>query len=535
MNEKFITLGNLKHYNDTIQQQLENKVTIEDGKGLSSNDFTDELKDKINSFNPNIYATEEFVSNEISKIDIPEPDLTSYVSKEELAELNFYDIQNNPILDTEDGKLLFIDESGNIGLQLEADNTLYVKDVIAGENILSNKADISYVDDKISSIDIPSLDGYATESYVITKVAEAKLEGSDITIPVQDVKVNGQTVVKDMIANIDLTSYAKNSDIPSLDGYAKTTDIPSLDGYAKTTDIPSLSGLATEQWVEDKKYLTKHQDITHLATKEELDNKDFYEIHNNPILNTEDGKLLFVDESGNIGLQLEADNTLYVKDVIAGENILSNKADISYVDDKLSSVEIPSLDEYAKLSDIPEVPSLDGYAKTSDIPSLDGYAKKTDIPSLAGYAKTADIPSLDGYAKKTDIPSLAGYAKTSDIPSLDGYAKTADIPSLNGYATEQWVEDKKYLTEHQDITHLATKDELNSKDFYEIQNNPILNTEDGKLLFVDERGNIGLQLEADNTLYVKDIYCSDVSFSYLLNYISQLENRIVQLEQALNI
>ena len=208
MGEKVITLGNLKYYNDVIQSQLKNRVTIEDGKGLSSNDFTDELKEKINLFNPNIYATEEFVSNEISKIDIPEPDLTGYVSKKELDELNFYDIQNNPILNTEDGKLLFTDENGNIGLQLEADNTLYVKDVVAGENILSNKADISYVDDKVSSIDIPSLDGYATESYVITKVAEAKLEGSDITIPVQDVKVNGSTVIKDMVANIDLTPYA---------------------------------------------------------------------------------------------------------------------------------------------------------------------------------------------------------------------------------------------------------------------------------------------------------------------------------------
>lgn len=320
MSEKVITLGNLKYYNDVIQSQLNNRVTIEDGKGLSSNDFTDELKEKINLFNPDIYATEEFVSNEISKIDIPEPDLTGYVSKKELAELNFYDIQNNPILNTEDGKLLFTDENGNIGLQLEADNTLYVKDVVAGENILSNKADISYVDDKLSSVEIPSLD-----------------------------------------------EYAKVSDIPSLDGYAKTSDIPSLDGYAKTSDIPSISGLASEK----------------------------------------------------------------------------------YVDDKFESIEIPTVD-------------------------------------------------------------------------------------FTGLATEQWVEDKKYLTRHQDITHLATKEELANKDFYEIHNNPILNTEDGKLLFVDESGNIGLQLEADNTLYVKDIYCSDVSFSYLLNYISQLENRILQLEQTLN-
>ena len=36
---------------------------------------------------------------------------------------------------------------------------------------------------------------------------------------------------------------------------------------------------------------------------------------------------------------------------------------------------------------------------------------------------------------------------------LSDYAKKEDIPSLDGYATEQWVENKNYLTEHQ---HLKT-------------------------------------------------------------------------------
>lgn len=45
------------------------------------------------------------------------------------------------------------------------------------------------------------------------------------------------------------------------------------------------------------------------------------------------------------------------------------------------------------------------------------------------------------------MPSLDGYAKTSDIPSLDGYAKTEDIPSLEEYATKQWVNNKNYATE----------------------------------------------------------------------------------------
>ena len=84
-----------------------------------------------------------------------------------------------------------------------------------------------------------------------------------------------------------------------------------------------------------------------MATKEELDTKDFYEIQNNPIVNDGDGKLVFVDESGNIGLQLEADNTLYVKDVVAGDDVLSNKMDIT---DNLVRIE----DADGELDEVPE-------------------------------------------------------------------------------------------------------------------------------------------------------------------------------------
>lgn len=67
------------------------------------------------------------------------------------------------------------------------------------------------------------------------------------------------------------------------------------------------------------------------------------------------------------------------------------------IENKVSDLEIPSLDEYAKLEDIPVVPSLDGYAKLTDIPSLDGYLKADEIGdiSLEGYAKLDD---LNGYA-----------------------------------------------------------------------------------------------------------------------------------------
>ena len=134
-------------------------------------------------------------------------------------------------------------------------------------------------------------------------------------------------------------------------------------------------------------------------------------------------------------------------------NDITDKPKLALKDD------IPSLDGYAKLTDIPSVSGLvkeaelADYAKLADVPKSMSWnqitgkpilALKSDIPNvsgflkqadLAGYAKKTDIPSLDDYAKKTDIPKdpdLSVYAKKTDIPSLDGYAKMSDLPSVTG-------------------------------------------------------------------------------------------------------
>lgn len=43
------------------------------------------------------------------------------------------------------------------------------------------------------------------------------------------------------------------------------------------------------------------------------------------------------------------------------------------------------------------------------------------------------------------------------------YAKKEDVPSLSGYATQQWVEGKGYLTEHQSLVNYYTKTQTDSK------------------------------------------------------------------------
>ena len=91
------------------------------------------------------------------------------------------------------------------------------------------------------------------------------------------------------------------------------------------------------------------------------------------------------------------------------------------------------------------------------VPSIDGLTKDAD---LATVAKSGDYEDLDN---KPEIPSIEGLAKTTDIPTKVSQLENdsnylSSIPEE--YITETELNAKGYLTEHQDLSNYATKDEI---------------------------------------------------------------------------
>lgn len=97
--------------------------------------------------------------------------------------------------------------------------------------------------------------------------------------------------------------------------------------------------------------------------------------------------------------------------------------------------------------------------KIAHIADLSNYYTKPETDEAIKTAVEA-IPEVDltGYAKITDIPDVSEFATKDDISSVE-----SKIPSLEGYATEQWVEDKGYLTEHQSLENYALRSEIPTK------------------------------------------------------------------------
>lgn len=172
------------------------------------------------------------------------------------------------------------------------------------------------------------------------------------------------------------------------------------------------------------------------------------------------------------------------------------------IDEAISGIS-PDLSDYYTKEEvdelIPEVPSLSGYATEQWVldkhyisgVDLSDYALKSEIPtvptsntaftndagyltehqSLSGYATEQWVEDkhyitgvdLSDYVTYEDLPSLTEYATHEWVENkhyitgvdLSDYATLEDIPSLSGYATEQWVINQNYALNSELIQYIT--------------------------------------------------------------------------------
>lgn len=217
----------------------------------------------------------------------------------------------------------------------------------------------------------------------------------------------------------------------------KISELINDNGYL--TEIPSE--YITEAELEEKKYLTEHQDISGKADKTELHN------HSN-------------------------------KSVLDG--ITSDK--VSEWDNKSEFS-----GNYNDLTNKPTIPSIEGLASEEYV---DEEIKKIDVTNqLTDYAKKSDIPTIP-----TNISTFAndkGYL--TEIPNeyvteteLNAKGYLTEHQSLDDYTTEDYV--------NQELTKVTSQLESKLNNFYGSENV-------GKILVVDENGYLVLDDMSVGTSY----------------------------------
>lgn len=215
----------------------------------------------------------------------------------------------------------------------------------------------------------------------------------------------------------DLSEYAKKSEIPpQFDGSALTERINALENKAISNgaynDKPlldkihevqeSLKGFITQS----SRYLTEHQSLAHLVTKDELARMGYINAH-------------------------QSLEHLVTKEELENKHYLTNQ-DISNLatNAKVEAVE-------SRVQTLENKPPVD----------LSNLATKQELEEVRGSQPTIDNHN---FATKEELEAVRNSQPKVDTSNL---------------VTKQELEDKHYLNEHQSLANLVTKDELEAKGY----------------------------------------------------------------------
>ena len=251
-----------------------------------------------------------------------------------------------------------------------------------------------------------------------------------------------------LVTKGELDQRLSNLDIPSTDGLAKQADLDSVKATADSAESKAEQAQSTAD--------ANTKTLQNVYTKEESDQKYWtaeQERDAESNLNTNIQEL--IDDKAN------ADD-VYTKSEIDSQNASNVKSVNNIEPDAQGNVNI-DLTGYVKQDELPksmswsQITDKPSLALSSDIPSLDGYAKLTDIPSVTGLVKETELAD---YAKKSDLPTMPDLSGYATVSSLIDYAKKSDLPDFSKYALKNEL---PITMAWQNITgkpDLATQDDL---------------------------------------------------------------------------
>ena len=299
----------------------------------------------------------------------------------------------------------------------------------------------SLIDTAVQNIDLSS---YATK---------VELENYDTSEQV-DAKINAIE-----IPEIDLSDYAKKSDIPDVSGYALKTEIPTkaeqinydISTSANFFEVPGtlqeainiIDDLLTSNTTNINAVNEKLSDY---ALKTEIPEgiQHITITDASELLNLKTGLYMvdnvFTVETISQGgqsfgglMSVKQDWHSYVF-INYGATLLYNDGDATW--------------DCIQLAFKSEIPDVSGFALKSEIPSIEGLATETyvqekiaSIPEvdLSGYALKSEIPTVP--TKTSDLTNDSGFITVADVPEVDlsNYALKTEIPDVSAYQTQEQV------------------------------------------------------------------------------------------------
>ena len=323
-----------------------------------------------------------------------------------------------------------------------------------------------------------SLEGFATENFVYNKISEivgAAPQTLDTLGEIAAALENNATLA-DVSAAIETKAnaedvYTKNEiDQYNQDLESNVSNIINVLDDELHTKADS-NDVYTKEEIDNAGYLTEHQDLSDYATKAEIAEAGYLTEHQDisdkanveDVYTKDEADAKFLTETNEVDLsgyytKEEIDNAGYLTE----HQSLEDYATKEFVTDAISDVVGAAPETLDTLEEI--AAALEDNATLADITeAIETKANAADV-----YTKT----EIDEAGFLTEHQDLSTYATKEEVSAViinieDNYQPKGDYltehQSLEDYATKAEIAEAGYLTEHQDLSDYATQQFVGEK------------------------------------------------------------------------
>ena len=279
------------------------------------------------------------------------------------------------------------------------------------------------INEKLANIEVPevNLEGYATEQFVNEAIATIELPEAEIY-------------------KVDFNA----PDFAAATEAYKAGKVLMLINAAPDTNSYAMMNYVSDSYITFTKFLTNRSETYGAFNTYYLHADNTWEV-------SKEVKISKVEANveGEVVGQL---TTIKINKEIYSIPSVEGFATEAFVNEAIAGIKVPEV-------------SLEGYATEEFVKA---EIAKIEIPEadLSDYALKSDIPDITGLASEAFVnEAIAGIEHPT--VDLEGYAKKEDLEGLlkeipDEYITEEELEAKGYITEHQDLSAYALKEEIPS-------------------------------------------------------------------------
>ena len=348
---------------------------------------------------------------------------------------------------------------------------------ISDDNVISSKDWTSDIDTAAQNVSAETTAWVDSQNYLTDADMGDYALITDVETTSGLLKMDIDTVSASITGKMDSTAFNDwqngqyANDIAGLSNDIDTVSgaVDAISGAVSSLDIPThqeiidASGYAYSQstaWTDSQGYLTQHQDISYLATKNEVDTvssflsgaidyvsanagDEFPASANDAITayQTYSGTYLTAHQSLSAYLTKTSADTLYQpigdyaleSDLLqVSSDLISAQSDIDYISANIPVIPDMSANEWNSVYDSVESNSglwneMSAYQNASGT-YLTKSSADTLYQPIGSYASQSDLEQVSG-----DLKGDIDYVSANAITSLNGYATTSDLNTASGF------------------------------------------------------------------------------------------------------